>query len=79
MFYIIGIVGLVIALGVFALSIKAVKMTERQVNEWARQALHPTLIGQPLTITSYNVRDIIDATIEDGYDHPALARRKAGL
>lgn len=39
-----------------------------------RFEMHPK--AQTMEITDENVRDVIDMTIEDGFDHPALAARK---
>lgn len=75
---IILVLGTGIALGVF---IKG-KMIENAMkfvlnpSDEAKYELHPTINPQTVEITDKNVRDIIDVSIEDGVDHPALAARK---
>lgn len=44
--------------------------------EEAKFELHPTVSPYTMEITDENVRDVINITIEDGLDHPALAARK---
>lgn len=39
-----------------------------------RYEMHP--YARTMEITDENVRDVIDMTIEEGFDHPALAARK---
>jgi len=46
-------------------------------DKWARDAMHPTLAGDPMEITSANVQDVINDSIETGIVHPALALRKS--
>jgi len=48
------------------------------VAEEARYELHPTLVPGTLAITTANVNDIINDSIETGLEHPALTRRKLG-
>lgn len=45
--------------------------------EEARYEIHPTLRPQTLEITSENVLDVINDSIETGIMHPALALRKS--
>lgn len=45
--------------------------------EEAKYELHPTVTPYTTEITAENVKDIINLTIEDGVEHPALALRKA--
>lgn len=56
------------------------KMHPEHVNvvDEARYELHPTLVPGTLVITSANVNDIINDSIESGREHPALTRRKLG-
>lgn len=60
-----------------ALVTSVVHFTLKTVEETdVRFDMHPTLNPQTVEITDENVRDVIDMTIEDGFDHPALAARK---
>lgn len=45
-------------------------------DEEAKYELHPTVTPQTVTITDENVRDIINISIEEGLEHPALVARK---
>ena len=44
-------------------------------DEEAKYELHPTVTPQTMEITDANVRDVIDISIEDGVNHPALKKR----
>ena len=78
----VTIVGIALVLVVFVLL--AVALVFPKVHpehmmtpaEEARYELHPTLLPQPLVITSENVRDVINDSIETGIEHPALKLRK---